>query len=313
MEGVTIFVKKIPLSDLEHRKLRSTQNHFKLPPQYQYGAGSMGFGVWRELAAHQITTQWVLNEECQNFPLMYHSRVLSRNFPPKPLTAQELEERHAYVESWGGSPAVYNRAEAADTAASDVVIFMEFIPSTLSVKLSTETDRGNLTESNLSKLEKELNLVAAFMKSRGFLHFDSHFGNILANRDHVYFADFGLAISRRFDLSPEERAFFDAHGDYDRSCIAAELFENTIIAGLRDKNGIEPMRDQKGNEALDQYFKSGNMKDLEKILPADIKPITNRYGRIAALMRNFISELRRDPSKTTPYPKSQLALEWSKL
>ena len=66
--GVPVFAKKIALTDLEIKNPHSTRNLFELPTYYQYGVGSAGFGVWRELSAHQMTTKWVLDGECPNFP-----------------------------------------------------------------------------------------------------------------------------------------------------------------------------------------------------------------------------------------------------
>ena len=50
IDEVNIFVKKIPLTDLERveENVMSTANLFNLPPYYQYGIGSVGFGAWRE-------------------------------------------------------------------------------------------------------------------------------------------------------------------------------------------------------------------------------------------------------------------------
>lgn len=58
LDGTPIFIKKIPLSDLELQSehYRSTANIYNLPLYYQYGVGSAGFGRWRELEAHLMTT-----------------------------------------------------------------------------------------------------------------------------------------------------------------------------------------------------------------------------------------------------------------
>lgn len=109
VEGVPLFVKKIRLTTIEQQNPRSTLNLFELPPYYQYGVGSMGFGVWREISAHEITTDWVIKGECQNFPLMYHSRVLQRSTLPTTPTIEQLEDRHRAVEYWDGSLAVGQR------------------------------------------------------------------------------------------------------------------------------------------------------------------------------------------------------------
>ncbi len=297
VEGVPIFVKKIRLTDIEKENARSTQNLFELPVYYQYGVGSMGFGVWREIAAHEMTTQWVLNGECQNFPLMYHSRVLERSpILSKPPTQEELKGKQGYIEYWDGSSAVGRRSEAADTASADVVVFMESFSQTLDKWLSIEGDKGG----DFLKVERELNLVAAFMKSRGFLHFDAHFDNVLANNNHIYFADFGLATSRRFDLSPEERAFLEKHIDYDRYYVVAELAQRAIVTTLRED-------EREG--ALNAYLSPEKMTIM---LSSAIDSIAQRYRPIAVLMSNFFRGLR-EHSKSTPYPESELAQEWTKL
>ncbi|KTD56703.1 hypothetical protein Lsan_2863 [Legionella santicrucis] len=57
-----VFVKKVPLTNLEQsfKHFMSTANIYDLPLSYQYGVGSAGFGAWRELATHIMTTNWVI-------------------------------------------------------------------------------------------------------------------------------------------------------------------------------------------------------------------------------------------------------------
>lgn len=78
IDDTPVFVKKVPLTDLEQldQNFMSTANLFDLPLGYQYGVGSAGFGAWRELATHIMTTNWVIAGECANFPIMYHWRIL---------------------------------------------------------------------------------------------------------------------------------------------------------------------------------------------------------------------------------------------
>lgn len=89
--GTRVFVKRVPLTDLEMRpeNVRSTANLFGLPMFYQYGVGSAGFGTWRELAVHTMTTNWVLGNEYEGFPLMYHWRVLPDSPPQASPTFSE--------------------------------------------------------------------------------------------------------------------------------------------------------------------------------------------------------------------------------
>lgn len=67
IEGIPIFVKKVPLNKVEGspENIRSTKNLFDLPLFHQYGVGSGGFSVWRELSAHIMSTKWVLSREIE--------------------------------------------------------------------------------------------------------------------------------------------------------------------------------------------------------------------------------------------------------
>jgi tRNA A-37 threonylcarbamoyl transferase component Bud32 len=296
IEGVPLFVKKIRLSTLEQQNPRSTLNLFNLPPYYQYGVGSMGFGVWREISAHEITTEWVIKGECQNFPLMYHFRVLQRSTPPTMPTKEQLEDRQSAVEYWDRSLAVGKRLEAADTAPADVVVFMEHLPLTLNKWLR---NKDNLTEPALTKVERELTMVVAFMKSRGFLHFDAHFHNIITHDNHIYFADFGLAMSHQFNFSPEEKTFFEKHSDYDRYYVVTELAFNALAATVHEKD----------ETLLDMYLST---EQMTATLPPAVASIAERYRSIALLMNTFFQGLRKE-SKSTPYPQLELEREWTKL
>ncbi|MFF5114036.1 hypothetical protein [Streptosporangium sp. NPDC000509] len=70
IEGKPVFVKRVPLTDLERRpkNIGSTANVFKLPAFCHYGLGSgSGFGAWRELAAHVMATGWVVGGRYEGF------------------------------------------------------------------------------------------------------------------------------------------------------------------------------------------------------------------------------------------------------
>jgi hypothetical protein len=90
INNTKIFVKKIPLTDLERepKNINSTANLFELPFSCHIGVGSPGFSSWRELFTHKLTTNWVLTGECQNFPIMYDWRILP-SVPPSPMNADQ--------------------------------------------------------------------------------------------------------------------------------------------------------------------------------------------------------------------------------
>jgi len=150
--------------------------------------------------------------------------------------------------------------------------------------------------SKLKQLECELNLVIAFMQSKGFLHLDAHFHNILSNNDHPYFADFGLALCKEFELSSQEKAFLETHKDYDRSYVAGALALETLAlcAGERFE------------EEQDLYLSSGKTNIQ---LPQEAHEITARYQKFAKIMGDFLKNLR-EQSKSTPYPEQELSKAW---
>ncbi|NDE63889.1 MAG: hypothetical protein EB053_06000 [Chlamydiae bacterium] len=292
VEGVPVIVKKICLTQEEMEHPKSTRNFFDLPSYYQYGVGSAGFGAWRELRAHEMTTQWVLNGECHNFPLMYHARVLPRPLSEQPKLTKE--QRDKLVADWDGSERVGKRLAAMDAAAFECVVCME----QLSEPLASALALGKIGD--LTQLEKELLLVTAFMQAKGFLHFDAHFHNLLTNGKHVYFADFGLAISQEFDLTVEERAFIDKHRDYDRMYVASELACAALIMSVKPSE-LE--------EAADQYLSEG---PLYFTLDSPQADITRRYRYLARLKENFMRDLR-EKSKSTPYPVFLIIAELERL
>ncbi|MET8536950.1 protein kinase family protein [Streptomyces sp. NPDC005065] len=213
--GVKTFVKRVPLTALELRpeNVRSTANLFGLPAFYQYGLGSTGFGAWRELAVHTMTTNWVLGGESPAFPLMYHWRVLP-NSPAGPHAFDFLGGLGGAVDHWDGSPAVRDRLEAIRDSTAGIVLFLEYVPQTLGAWLAGQDDPAESL-----RADTELADTADFMRARGLVHFD----NILTDGRQLYFSDFGLALSDGFELTPQEADFLGRHWSYDRAQVAAQM------------------------------------------------------------------------------------------
>ena len=107
VDGSRVFVKRMPLTDVEllPENARSTANLFELPAFCHYGTGrSPGFGAWRELAVHTMTTNWVLSDRFTGFPLMHHWRVL-------PDAVQPLPE--ALCKHYAGKPRLTSRPQTS--------------------------------------------------------------------------------------------------------------------------------------------------------------------------------------------------------
>jgi hypothetical protein len=289
VEGVTVFAKSIPLTDIESRpdNRRSTANLFDLPTFYQYPAGSHGFGAWRELAAHAITTSWVLTGGFPGFPLTHHWRILPVAALPESAVAQEFGGIGGAVARWDGSAAVGRRLEAIAASRASVVVFQEYIPHRLGEWLAGP-------DADFTLAERQLTAGAAFMRAQGFAHFDAHFGNVLTDGAQVYFADFGLAMCDRFNLSEAERRFLDEHRDFDLAYVAAGLATCAIDA----VRGDQPHR-----KALRSWI-AGDV-DRAALAP-HLATLLDSYAPLALLVLDFHDALDQGP-KTHPWPAATVA------
>ena len=293
ISGTPVFVKVVPLSDVERRpeNVMSTANVFKLPTYCQYGLGgpgSPGFGVWREVAAHTMSTNWVLSGDCVNFPMMYHWRVLPVPVQ-RPPTSVELKDLEDSVQFWEGSPAVRSRLEAGLRASANVVFFMEHIPVSLNDWLERQlVIGGEIAESAVTMVDRELKSTVLFMNSRDLLHFDAHFRNIMTDGQHLYFADFGLAISSRFELSKDEAHFFQIHRNYDK-CYTTTHLANFLARSLF---GAE------NQDSVIQEYASGKAK---RPIPPAVAAVLNRYAPTAVVMNAFFRKLQAE-TRLAEYP-----------
>ncbi|MGW3444434.1 protein kinase family protein [Streptomyces sp. NPDC001076] len=286
-----VFVKRIPLTDRERkpRHARSTENLFGLPPYCHYGIGAVGgpgFGAWRELAAHEVTTNWVLAGRFPGFPLLHHWRVLPSRPAPLPGELADVDGAVAY---WGGSAGVRERIEGLRDASASLTLFLEHVPHTLHDWLDAElrTDRADsacvLTAQGLAEL-------TAFLSESHLLHLDAHFGNILTDGRRLYLTDFGLSLSSRFRLASDERDFFDRHRHYDRAYTVYYLviWLVTALYGYRGEERAEFVRACAGG-----------------IRPEGIPPaaadLLVRHAPLAVGMEVFCRRLERE-SRLTPFP-----------
>lgn len=304
VDGIRVFVKRVPLTDIEMQPehMRSTANVFGLPLFYQYGVGSAGFGAWRELAAHIMTTGWVLKSEYAGFPLLYHWRVLPDS-PPDGFV-DGLGGVEGAVAHWEGSSAVRRRLEAIGKSSFSLTLFLEFVPQTLAEWLGDRdsdsksatrhtTQPGPGSDSPYRWVENALLQGTEFMSARGLVHFDTHFANLLTDGRRVYFADFGLALSRAFELSSAERAFLTDHLVYDRSYAPGHLLRHHLPQHVR--GGTEH------GAFLREWV--GGHRGVG--IPSDIAAIIDRHAPHAIVLDDFHHRLLTQ-SKRTRFPAAEV-------
>ncbi|MGY6020028.1 protein kinase family protein [Streptomyces spinosirectus] len=289
VDGVRVFVKRVPLTDLELRPehVRSTANLFELPLFYQYGVGSAGFGAWRELAAHLMTTGWVLRGGHPGFPLLHHWRILP-DHPPTGF-ADAFGGIEGAVAHWEGSAAVRRRLEAIGRSSASLVLFLEHVPYTLAAWLADHED----ADTALPWMEDALTRGTAFMSARGLVHFDAHFRNLLTDGGQVYFADFGLALSSRFELSPEEAEFLSDHLVYDRCYVPTHLLRHHLL---------DPVRGDVSRETFVREWSAGRRRDG---VPPRTAAFLDRHAHTATVLDDFHHRLLTR-GKRTPFPAEDL-------
>ncbi len=295
MDDHRIFVKKIPLAELEMKSENAmpTANLFNLPLFCQYGVGAPGFGSWRELIANQVATKWVLAKECENFSILYHWRLLPAQ-PAIPLNREQLENLENQIQFWENSSAVRDRFTALHSPKAEIVLFLEFIPQTLATWIKDQYVLGvEHFKRALIFTEKNLNLTIAFMKDHGLIHFDTHFENIMTDGQRLYFNDFGLVMSLDFDLTEEEFKFLEQHKNYDQ-CRAAVGFMHAVITCIYEKDNWK--------ENLKSHLKSE-----KPITSPEVDAVIKKYAPLALAMLEFSQKLKTE-SKQTPFPAEQFAL-----
>ncbi|MHB2019973.1 MAG: protein kinase family protein [Candidatus Xenobia bacterium] len=272
VDGTPVFVKRVPVTEVELASPMSTANLFALPLFYQYGVGSAGFGVWREVAAHLKL----------GHPRLYNWRVVDGATPEPP-------ERPDMVEYWGGSDAIRQRLEALANARRSVVLLLEYFPHTLHDWLATQD-----VEAACAFLDRRLLPTVQQMNARGVLHFDAHFRNMLTEGERLCCGDLGLATSLDFDLSDEERAFVSRHQLHD-VCYAVTQWVNWLVVALGHSHH------------RNEFIASGNVSTL----PPYAAAIVERFRPVVAIMNEFYRKLHLE-SRQTRYPAEALQQAWAR-
>jgi thiamine kinase-like enzyme len=297
--GIPVFVKRVPLTDLEMRPAHvgSTANLFGMPLFCQYGVGTIGgpgFGAWRELAVHTMTTDWVLAGENESFPLMYHWRVLPDSTP----LPEELADVERAVAYWDGADQVRRRIRELQQSSSSVALFLEYIPQNLHAWLGGQVEAGDEAGNRACLMvEKDLEAGISFMNAHGLVHFDVHFENILTDGQRLYFTDYGLAMSSAFDLSHTEARFFDQHQSYDR-CYSSAYLVNWLVTAL----GGCTRDDSEGRYALVRAYAAGKPSPA---IPQWAAAVIARHARVAVAISEWAREFQRQ-SRQTPYPFDEM-------
>ena len=310
-DGSPVFVKRLPLTDLEHRHGHSTRNLFRLPLIYQYGVGSAGFGVWRELATHAKTTGWVLDGSWPGFPLLLHHRVLPRLPARVPNTPSSTWiESPDYVRYWNSSKRIGAFLEARRTSPFELWLVLEHVPDRLFDWLRDHQDAAGA-------IAEHLTATVRFLHDHGVFHFDAHEGNVVVDGAAPLLTDFGLANDRRFALSPDEHAFLDRHQHYDfgEALYGVGDVLHGMLAAVGADEGQRVLRELGAVEPHDPEAVVGLLVASVEALAAEralgvtrtYADVVVRYRRVILFMNDFFSAMRTNPKKNSFFDDAQLA------
>ncbi|MDZ8221734.1 MULTISPECIES: hypothetical protein [unclassified Nostoc] len=303
-----VFVKRIPVTNIEFDNLFSTRNIYNLPTYCNYGFGSTGFGVFRELVTHIKTTNWVLSGIIATFPLMYHYRIIPFSGQRADVDSSRLK---GYVEYWGNSANAGNYVLDRANANYELLLFLEYIPHVLETWLL-------LNPNKLQKSLDDLRTTINFLRTKGIIHFDAHFRNILTDGKQIYLTDFGLVLDKSFTLTTDEEFFFKQNTFYDYGEVLRNL--GHLIRSSYDlcsKNDKRKIMEKYGiKEGLKPYeLRSILLDNIEQIHADGVMKLDEfyvasivKYRSIIALMQDFFSDMWENNNKDTKLPHAELQL-----
>ena len=306
-----VFIKSIPITDVEYENMFSTKNLYNLPTYYSYGIGSMGFGSFRELITYIKTTNWVLEGAISTFPLMYHYRIVPFTSHRKDIDEAQLK---SYVDYWGGNNNVRKYFIDRAKANYELVLFLEYIPYTLEAWLKENPDQ---LKKPLNDSRKTIN----FLRKQKIIHFDAHFRNILTDGDRIYLTDFGLALDKSFTLTSEEKFFFEQNAFYDYGEVLRNIgniiYWSYDLCSESDKHRVREKYEIR--EGLKPYevmsILLNNIEDIQNdgIIKLDDFFVDSivKYRSIIALIREFFYDMFNNNKKDTKlnYAKLQQLIE----
>lgn len=295
IDKINVFVKKLKVTQKEYDRMFDSSNMFDLSVFYNYGVGSYGMNIWRELLMHVKTTHNVLNNECTNFPLMYHYRIIKDT---KHRKQNMIKKNDYYIKYWNSNDNIKKYLDEKNKSDFTLIIFLEHFPYTLRDWI--------LKSKNIEKYYYQAYDIISFLNKKNILHFDAHLGNFVVDNDEIlYLIDYGLVIDKDFDLTKDEIKFFDQNIQYDKYMICHNII-NAIYDVMTDGSNRKKYQKMFGND-FSKNTKSGivfgvikenyqTILDLEKIKydKSTIKKLV-KHGFV---FRRFLNKMRNDQTKS---------------
>jgi hypothetical protein len=130
VSGTKVFYKKLPLAKKFFDSGIDTSNLYKIPAyynyNYNYGYGSAVVNPWRELITHMSLSNYVIQGETTNFPILYHWRIIKdsdKSFESG-LTTKLLDR-------FGNNKNIIKYLTDRYECEYKIIMFLEYIPNIL--------------------------------------------------------------------------------------------------------------------------------------------------------------------------------------
>ncbi|MGV3525074.1 MAG: hypothetical protein ACO1RX_12660 [Candidatus Sericytochromatia bacterium] len=308
LSGQPIFVKRIPLTALEQAHSFDTGNLYHLPMYYHYGIGSAGFGAYRELITHMRTSNWVLQNQTEAFPLLFHYRIRPASAAWRQVSPESRERHLSY---WNQNAAIASYLSSRDQAPFEIQLFLEHIPYSWLDWFSRYPAR------RLNQLLHQADTALHFLNQQGILHLDAHLANLLTDGEKVFVSDFGLALDLRFRLAPDEQAFWQTHASYDQAQLVSNLSHLLLShcealpqdaqAKLYQALAIGP--DTERPVRLERLLNALQSLTAPQIpdLPTELASLLRQHHATLRAFSDFFAALRSSEAKDTPWPAPVVA------
>ena len=296
-----VFVKRIPITDLEFEHPYETKNIFKLPTYYNYGLGSFGLGAYREIIPYIKTTNWVLDGSCPLFPILFHHRIIPLQ---KDKQKPDPKSHTDYIRYWNNNQNVGAYKEARTSASHQAILFIEHFPQVLRLWLRDDLKRVART------VPRALEILS-FLQSNGIIHFDAHHWNFVTDGRYPYLTDFGVVSDLSYQLTKPEQAFHHRNTHYG----AGEFLSNAVGYAFQQYNKIGPRKREPVNKVCDLNGDESQetkihaiTSNIEKIVsmglmkfPRSYVDVVIKYREIGNLYRSWEQSMKRGSRKNIRY------------
>lgn len=295
-----IFTKTIPVTKIDLENMYNTSNIHNLPTYYNYGVGSAGFGCWRELAFHIKASNWVVDNKCPNFPILYHYRIIENKTVATKFEKYKFNKRN--FEYWNSNENIELYIKNRSNTNHFIVMCLEYFPLTLY--------KTNIIKENVYWYQKQILTIISFLKKQEVIHFDAHPGNLVTDKKILILTDFGLVLDKSFSLSKQEISFFNRNTNYDKatlisyisSSIFNYIFEPNILKIFKKKYNV----DETTKKEIFENIVFDNLDEIGKNFNKKYIQTLQKYKHIIITYHIFLHKLQRSHTKRIVFPNSTI-------